>query len=72
MREDFDMERPVLDYATPDPRSLEDLSMLASDALARMEEAKIQLMPILDEEKHILGVVHIHDLVSAGIKTGKA
>jgi arabinose-5-phosphate isomerase len=72
MREDFDMERPVLDYATPDPRSLENLSMLASDALARMEEAKIQLMPILDEEKRILGVVHIHDLVSAGIKTGKA
>jgi len=72
MREDFDMERSVLDYATLDPRSLEDLSMLASDALARMEEAKIQLMPIVDDEQRILGVVHIHDLVSAGIKTGNA
>jgi arabinose-5-phosphate isomerase len=72
MREDFEMERPVIDYATPRPRTLEDLSMLASDALARMEEAKIQLMPIVDSEGRILGVVHLHDLVSAGIKAGKA
>jgi arabinose-5-phosphate isomerase len=72
MREDFEMERPVIDYAPPRPRPLEDLSMLASDALARMEEAKIQLMPIVDSEGRILGVVHLHDLVSAGIKAGKA
>lgn len=71
MREDFDMNRPVLDYATIDPQSLNDLSMLASDALARMEESKIQLMPILDKDRHILGIVHLHDLVSAGLKTGK-
>jgi len=71
MREDFDMERPVIEYATPDPRSLDDPEMLASDALAHMEAAKIQLMPILDEERRILGVVHLHDLVSAGLKTGK-
>ena len=71
MRDDFDMERPVIDYATPSPRSLDDPSILASDALARMEAAKIQLMPIIDRERRILGVVHLHDLVSAGIKTGK-
>jgi arabinose-5-phosphate isomerase len=70
MREDFDMDRPVVDFATRAPRTLEDLSMLASDALARMEDAKIQLMPIVDEENRILGVVHLHDLVSAGIKRG--
>ena len=71
MREDFDMERPVIEYATQSPRSLRSLSMLASEALARMEEAKIQLMPIVDAEDRVLGVVHIHDLVSAGIKSGK-
>jgi len=71
MREDFDMERPVIDYATQSPRSLGSLSMLASEALAQMEEAKIQLMPIVDDEDKILGVVHIHDLVSAGIKSEK-
>jgi len=71
MKADFDMERPVIDYATRDPRSLNDLEMLASNALAQMEEAKIQLMPIVNEAGEILGVVHLHDLVSAGIKTGK-
>ncbi len=71
MRDDFDMSRPVIDYATPDPRSLDDLEMLASDALAHMEAAKIQLMPVLDRERRILGVVHLHDLVSAGLKRGK-
>ncbi|WP_456393529.1 KpsF/GutQ family sugar-phosphate isomerase [Nitratifractor sp.] len=71
MKTDFDMERPVIDYATRNPRSLNDLEMLASNALAQMEEAKIQLMPIVNEAGEILGVVHLHDLVSAGIKTGK-
>ena len=71
MREDFDMERPVIEYATRNPRSLRSLSMLASEALARMEEAKIQLMPIVDAQDRVLGVVHIHDLVSAGIKSEK-
>ncbi len=71
MKADFDMERPVIDYATRDPRSLNDLEMLASNALTQMEEAKIQLMPIVNEAGEILGVVHLHDLVSAGIKTGK-
>jgi len=71
MRKDFDMNRPIIEYATQAPRSLRSLSMLASEALAQMEEAKIQLMPIVDAENRILGVVHIHDLVSAGIKSEK-
>jgi arabinose-5-phosphate isomerase len=71
MREDFDMERPVVDYATPDPKVIRDPSILASDALAQIEAAKVQLLPVVDEENRILGVIHLHDLVSAGIKSEK-
>jgi len=69
MAGDLDMNRPVVEYATPRPRCIRDESLLASEALARIEEAKIQLMPVLDGEDRIRGVVHIHDLVSAGIRS---
>jgi arabinose-5-phosphate isomerase len=71
MREDFDMERPVIGYGTPNPKTIHDASILASDALALIEAAKVQLLPVVDEENHILGVIHLHDLVSAGIKSEK-
>ncbi|ADV45332.1 KpsF/GutQ family sugar-phosphate isomerase [Nitratifractor salsuginis] len=71
MRTDFDMERPVIDYATPGPKAIRDTSLLASDALALIEAAKVQLLPVLDEEDRIHGVIHLHDLVSAGIKSEK-
>ncbi len=71
MREDFDMKRPVIDYATRDPRSLPEGETLAVEALRLIEEAKIQLLPIVDGERRIRGVLHLHDLVSAGIKSEK-
>ena len=71
MAEDFDMQRPVIDYATRNPRSLRDERILAVEALRMIEAAKIQLMPVLDEEGHVRGVVHLHDLVSAGIQSEK-
>ena len=66
--ERFDLNRPVIEIATKEPKALRDASILAGDALARIEEAQIQMLPILDSEDKIIGVVHIHDLVSAGIK----
>lgn len=72
MRNDFDMRRPVIDYATPNPRSLEDEEVLAVEALRLIEETKIQLLPIVDSERVIRGVLHLHDLVSAGIKSEKS
>ena len=71
MAEDFDMQRPVIDYATQHPRSLKDEEALAVEALQMIEAAKIQLMPVLDEENRVKGVLHLHDLVSAGIRSAK-
>jgi arabinose-5-phosphate isomerase len=41
--------------------------MLASDALVLVEKYKIQLLVVLDSERNILGVLHLHDLVEKGI-----
>lgn len=68
MREDFSMEQPAIHYATPHPKSYSDTELLASEALEIIENERIQLLPITDEAGNIIGVLHIHDLVNAGIK----
>ncbi len=72
MKEDFEMERPVIDYATIRPKVIRDASLLASDALAMIEEAKVQLLPVVGDSDRIEGVIHLHDLVSAGIKSDRS
>ena len=68
MQEGFDMEAPAFTYATKAPKSYHNTELLASEALEIIEKARIQLLPITDEAGHIVGVLHIHDLVNAGIK----
>lgn len=68
MRDDFDINAPALNYASLNPRSLNDENILASKALEFVEEHKIQLLIFTDEEKRVKGVLHIHDLIEAGIK----
>ena len=65
----FDLDKAVIDIATKEPKVLKSASILAIDALAKIEEAQIQMLPIVDSEDRVIGVVHIHDLVSAGIKS---
>jgi arabinose-5-phosphate isomerase len=71
MREDFNLDSSVMLYATLSPKVLRDENTLATEALLIMEKLKIQLMPIVDDEWRVKGVVHIHDLISAGIKKKK-
>jgi len=68
MREDFSMDSFALDYATKNPKVLDSSEMLASDALALVEKYKIQLIAITNKSSKIEGVLHIHDLIEAGIK----
>ena len=68
MREDFSMDSPALNYATKNPKVLDSSGMLASDALALIEKYKIQLIAITNKGGKIEGVLHIHDLIEAGIK----
>jgi arabinose-5-phosphate isomerase len=67
MRDDFDLEKKAITYATKHPKTIKS-DVLASDALNFMEENKIQLLPVIDEDDKVVGVIHIHDLVEAGIK----
>ena len=51
----------------PSPKTI-GADELASTALARMEEAKITSFFILDEQGRLAGALHMHDLLSAGIR----
>jgi arabinose-5-phosphate isomerase len=41
---------------------------LASDALKKMEKYHVVAMPVIDENKKLLGVVHLHDILDVGIR----
>ena len=69
MQEGFSMDERAYTYATKAPKSYHNTELLASEALEIIENARIQLLPITDEEGKIAGVLHIHDLVNAGIKS---
>jgi len=44
-----------------------DAEELASAAVYRMEQIGIMAMPVVDGSQHIVGVVHLHDLMRAGV-----
>jgi arabinose-5-phosphate isomerase len=68
LRDDFSMDADSIKYASSNPKYITDENMLASDALKLIEEHKLQHLVVTDEDKKIKGVLHIHDLVEAGIK----
>ncbi len=68
MRDDFDLNQTAITYATKNPKSYQNSELLASEALEIIEDNRIQLLIITNNQKHIRGVLHIHDLVTAGIK----
>ena len=68
MQENFSINHKAIDYANQNPKFISDLNILASEALEMIEEYKVQVVVITDKEKNIKGLLHIHDLVKAGIK----
>jgi len=68
MKDDFDINDKAIKYATQNPKTYSDINLLASEALELIEKARIQLLVITDNNNHIVGVLHIHDLINAGIK----
>ena len=67
MSEDFDLEKMAIKFATKNPKVINE-NMLASDALKFMEDNKIQFLPVVNDKNDVVGVLHIHQLVEAGIK----
>jgi len=68
MKADFSIDCNIVDVATMNPRTFDDENLLASDALQIIENYKIQLLVVTDKNKKLVGLLHIHDLIEAGIK----
>ena len=63
-RADF-LEVPVRDVMTRTPK-LTRPGELASSAVNVLEKHGIMAMPVVDDHDHLVGVVHLHDLMRAG------
>jgi arabinose-5-phosphate isomerase len=63
--QDF-LHLPIAQVMTPQPK-LAHTEELASAVVYRMEQIGIMAMPVLDPEQHLSGVIHLHDLMRAGV-----
>lgn len=66
-RDDFDINDKALNYATKEPKIIDDDEMLASTAIKIIEKYKIQLLVIVNDKKVPIGALHIHDLTNLGL-----
>ncbi|MGI6262973.1 MAG: KpsF/GutQ family sugar-phosphate isomerase [Succiniclasticum sp.] len=63
------LERPVTELMTREPKYITK-GKLAAEALHVMESHKpkpITVLPVVDEEKHVIGLLHMTDLVRQGV-----
>ncbi|RBW68906.1 KpsF/GutQ family sugar-phosphate isomerase [Bacillus taeanensis] len=71
IRRAFTLSHDILDHKVDDLCNLTPVIIrsgaLASEALTLMEERKINVLPILDEENRPVGMLHIHDLMMLGL-----
>ena len=65
-REDNVMPIPVKTVMTTNPRIARD-DELGSAVVYRMEQHGIISMPVVDENEKLVGVIHLHDLMRAGV-----
>jgi arabinose-5-phosphate isomerase len=59
------LEKTAREVMTPQPRSIGP-GALASQALELMEHHAITVLPVVDETRKVLGIVHLHDLLGRG------
>ena len=65
-REDNVMPIPVTTIMTQTPRLARD-DELGSAVVYRMEQHGIISMPVIDDQNKLVGVIHLHDLMRAGV-----
>jgi len=68
LEDNFSLDCKVEDIMSKTPKMINDKNILASDALKIIEDFKIQLLIVSNKNKELVGVVHIHTLIEAGIK----
>ena len=59
------LERQVKEVMTTNPQAVGP-ETLASQALELMEQKAIMVLPVVDDEGKVLGIVHLHDLLGRG------
>ncbi len=59
------LERPVQEVMTADPLAVGP-ETLASQALELMEQKAIMVLPVVDDDRKVVGIVHLHDLLGRG------
>jgi arabinose-5-phosphate isomerase len=59
------LERPVQEVMTANPLAVGP-ETLASQALELMEKKAITVLPVVDADRKVLGIVHLHDLLGRG------
>jgi arabinose-5-phosphate isomerase len=57
---------PVSDVMNKNPKIIQS-NTLAYTAYRKMEEYRIISMPVVDENRALCGVIHLHDIMRAGI-----
>ena len=61
-----DMQMPVSEVMHTKPYTIA-ANHLASEAVRFMEEKKVTVLFVTDEQQKLVGIVHLHDLLQAGI-----
>jgi len=64
-RTDKFLDMPVGDVMTKTPKAT-NAEELASAAVSLMERYGIMALPVLDGDRTVVGIVHLHDLMKAG------
>jgi len=59
------LDVPVSEVMTANPKMAK-ATELGSAAVHRMEEHGIMALPVEDDEGHLVGIVHLHDLMRSG------
>ncbi|PSM53011.1 D-arabinose 5-phosphate isomerase [Campylobacter blaseri] len=67
MNDGFDIEDSAIKYATKNPKTINNIEILASKALEIIESYKIQLIAVVDKKNIPIGTLHIHDLTNLGL-----
>ena len=63
----FSLEHTISSYSKTNPFFIDDETMLASKALELIEEKKVQIVIITDQNRKVKGALHLHTLVEKGI-----
>lgn len=67
LRDDFSLNKKAIEFATKNPKVLDNPKLLASQALEIIESFKIQLLAIVNSKDKVVGVLHIHNLIEAKV-----